>query len=157
MGMAAMLAVLMLGGQASTPAMPTTPPDSPSDPLSPVSLDRVHQGLQRSTLKIPPIDPLPVFRGSVEIDLPLDTPLDAMRRELAADSGYSERRGVDVLGAVMGIVKRVKSARRARAEAEIRREVQAELNAFCAKHDCSALEDGPAPIEGVIIPRRGRP
>jgi hypothetical protein len=54
----------------------------------------------------------------------------------------------------MGIVKRVKAARRARAEAEIRHEVQAELNAFCARHDCSVLESGPPPIEGVIIPRK---
>ena len=152
MGVAATLAVLMLLGG---PQSPLPDPSSPvPDPQPPVSLKRVHEGLQRPTLKIPPIETLPVFRGSVEVDVPLDTPLDAMRRELAADSGYSGRRGIDVLGAVMGIVRRVKSARRARAEADIRKEVQAELNAFCAEHDCSALEDGPAPIEGVIIPRK---
>ena len=150
MGVSATLAVLMLLGGSPIPD-----PQSPiSDPQPPVSLERVHEGLQRPTLKIPPVDPLPVFRGSVEVDLPLDTPLEAMRRELAADSGYSGRRGIDVLGAVMGIVKSIKSARRARAEADIRTEVQAELNAFCAEHDCSALEDGPPPIEGVIIPRK---
>jgi hypothetical protein len=105
-------------------------------------------------LKIPPLEVLPVFRGSVEVELVLDTPLQAMRRELAEDSGYSGRRGVEVLGAVMGIVKRVKAARRARAEADVRQEVQAELNAFCAEHDCSVLEGGSPPIEGVILPRK---
>ena len=82
----------------------------------------------------------------------LDTPLQAMRRELAAESGYSPR--INLLDAVTGIVRRVKAANRARREAEIRADVQAELNAFCAEHDCSVLEDGPPPIEGVIIPRR---
>ena len=146
MGIASVLALLMsIGGQEGTP-IPAPP--------SPVSVERVREGLQRPTLKIPPLEPaIPVFRGSVEVDLPLDTPLQAMRRELAADSGYSGR-GPDIIGAVMGIVKRIKAARRAHAEAEIRKEVQAELNVFCAEHDCSVLEDGPPPIEGVIIPRK---
>lgn len=147
MGTAAALMVFMAVAQSPAPA-----PPSPPDP--PVSVERIREGLQRPTLKIPPVEPLPVFRGSVETDLPLDTPLQAMRRELAAESGYSGGRGFDILGAVMGIVKSVKSAYRAHREAEIRKQVQAELNAFCAEHDCSVLENGPPPIEGVIIPRR---
>ena len=144
MGIVAALTILaLMGGQASP--IP--------DPQSPVSVERVREGLQRPSLKIPPLEVTPVFRGSVEVELVLDTPLQAMRRELAAESGYSGRRP-DIIAAVMGIVSRVKAARRARAEAEIRKEVQAELNAFCAEHDCSVLEDGPPPIEGVIIPRK---
>ena len=165
MGITAALAVLMLiGGQAGAPATPVATTDQgPSDPRSPVpdpqspvSVERVREGLQRHALKIPPLEVLPVFRGSVEVELVLDTPLQAMRRELAQSSGYSGARGVDVLGAVMGIVKGIKAARRTRAEAEIRREVQAELNAFCAEHDCSALEDGPPPIDGIVLPRRSQ-
>lgn len=160
MGIAAALAVLMLmsGSQSPVPdpQLPVAAPQSQvPDPPSPVSVDRVREGLQRPALKIPPIEVLPVFRGSVEIDLPLETPLQAMRRELAADSGYSGKSGFDVLPAVLGIVKRIKASRRAHAEAEIRKEVQAELDAFCAEHDCSVLEKGPLPIEGVIIPRKG--
>jgi hypothetical protein len=149
MGIAAVLMALMAAAQP--PAAPASPPEPP------VSVERVREGLQRPALKIPPIEPsvpVPVFRGAVEVDIPLDTPLQAMRRELAAESGYSGRSGFEVIGAVMSIVKRIKAARRAHAEAEIRTEVQAELNAFCAEHDCSVLEDGPPPIEGVIIPRR---
>ena len=143
-----MLMALMAAAQSPAPA-----PESPPEP--PVSVERVREGLQRPALKIPPIEPaVPVFRASVEVDIPLDSPLQAMRRELAAESGYSGRSGFEVIGAVMSIVKRIKAARRAHAEAEIRAEVQAELNAFCAEHDCSVLEDGPPPIEGVIIPRR---
>ena len=162
MAAAATLIVMMLmGGQDGTPGTPVAPTDqrpsdprsSAPDPKSPVSVERVREGLQRPVLKIPQIEVLPVFRGSVEVDLPLDTPLQAMRRELAAESGYSKR-APDIIGAVMGIVKRVKAARRAHAEAEIRKAVQEELNAFCAQHDCSVLADGPPPIEGVIIPRK---
>jgi len=148
MGIAVALLALMAAAQS-----PASPP--PSAPELPVSVERIREGLQRPALRIPPIEPaVPVFRASVDVDLPLDSPLQAMRRELAADSGYSGRSGFEVIGAVMSIVKRIKAARRARAEAEIRIEVQAELNAFCEEHDCSVLEDGPPPIEGVIIPRR---
>ena len=156
--MAATLVVLVLMGGPQPPIPNPQPPipssQSPIPDPSPVSVERIREGLQRPALKIPAIEVLPVFRGSVEVDLPLDTPLEAMRRELAANSGYVGRSGIDVLGAVMGIVQRIKSARRAHAEAEIRKEVQAELNAFCAEHDCSVLESGPLPIEGVIIPRK---
>ena len=53
----------------------------------------------------------------------------------------------------MGIVKAIKSARRAHTEAEIRNDVQEALTTFCAEHDCSVLADGPPPMEGIVLPR----
>jgi hypothetical protein len=38
---------------------------------------------------------------------------------------------------------------------EIRKEVQAALDAFCVEHDCSVLE-GPPPMEGIVLPRKAR-
>jgi len=162
MAIAATLVVLMLmGGQDGTPATPAATtnnrPDSRSpipDPQTPVSVERVRERLQRPAIKIPPLEVLPVFRESVLVDLPLDTPLQAMRRELAAESGYRGRGGVEVIALVMRMVNGIKAAYRAHKEAEIRERVQVELNAFCAEHDCSVLADGPPPIEGVIIPRQ---
>jgi hypothetical protein len=109
-------------------------------------------------LKIPPIESMPVFRATVEGEAPFDNPLQGMRRELAEyPTGVGGRLGgIDVLPAVMGIVKSIKSAYRAHAEAEIRKEVQAALDAFCAEHDCSVLE-GPPPMEGIVLPRKSRP
>jgi hypothetical protein len=101
---------------------------------------------------------MPVFRATVEGEAPFDNPLQGMRRELAEyPTGVGGRLGgIDVLPAVMGIVKSIKSAYRAHAEAEIRKEVQAALDAFCAEHDCSVLE-GPPPMEGIVLPRKSRP
>ena len=145
----AIVAVLMLSAQDSTPAAPPTPD-------LPVSVENIREGLKRPpALKIPPIDPTPVFRGSVEVDLPLDSPLQAMRRELAAESGYQER-AFNILDAVMGIVHGAKARWRAHTEAELRKEVQAALKAFCDQHDCSVLS-GPPPMEGIVLPRKGRP
>jgi hypothetical protein len=153
MGLAALTMVMLLG-QDSTPAAPPAPE-------YPVSVERVREGLQRPTLKIPPIDPTPVFRATIT-EAALENPLQGMRRELAQDpGGHAGPGGFEVLGAVMGIVKSIKAARRAHAEAEIRRDVQAALDAFCAEHDCSVLESGPPPMEGIVLPHkprdRGRP
>jgi hypothetical protein len=76
-----------------------------------------------------------------------------MRRELAADSGRSGGSGVDVWPMIMGLVHKVKSAHRAWEEAQIRREVEQEITAFCAEHDCSVLEDGPPSLEGIVLPK----
>ena len=54
----------------------------------------------------------------------------------------------------MGIVNGITRARRARAEREIRQDVQAAIDAFCTAHDCSVLENGPPPMEGIILPRK---
>jgi hypothetical protein len=148
----AMAAVLMLLGQDSTPAAPPAPD-------LPVSVEKIREALKRPpTLTIPPVDPTPVFRATIT-EAPFENPLQGMRRELAENPGPVGGRlgGVDVLGAVMGIVKSIKAARRAHAEVEIRKDVQAALNAFCAEHDCAVLEDGPSPMEGIVLPRAARP
>jgi hypothetical protein len=148
MGLAA-LTMLMLLGQDSAPAAPP-PPDLP------VSVENIREGLKRPPgLKIPPIDSTPVFRATIT-EAPFENPLQGMRRELAENPGPVGGRlgGFDVLGAVTGIVKSIKAARRARAEVEIRKEVQEALNAFCAEHDCSVLENGPPPMEGIVLPRK---
>lgn len=148
MDLAALAMLMVLGGQDSTPAAP------PATDL-PVSVEKIREGLKRPALKIPPIDSTPVFRATIT-ETPFENPLQGMRRELAENPGAVGGRlgGVDVLGAVMGIVKSIKSARRAHAEREIRKDVQAALNAFCAEHDCSVLESGPPPMEGIVLPRR---
>ena len=148
MGLVPGLALLMLtlAGQAQAPA-----PAEPTPEL-PVSLERIHEGLQRPKLKIPPIEITPVFRASV-VDAPLDNPLQGMRRELAADSGGRPGSGTDILPAIMGIVNGIKRARRARRRAGIQ-DVQAAIDAFCVEHDCSVLENGPPPMEGIILPRK---
>jgi hypothetical protein len=149
MGIVVLAVMLMAVSQTSAP------PDAPPPAELPVSVERIREGLQRPTLKIPSIDPTPVFRATIEAEAPFDNPLQGMRRELAENpTGVGGRLGgFDVLGAVMGIVKSVKSAYRAHSEVEIRKEVQAALDAFCAEHDCSVLE-GPPPMEGIVLPRK---
>ena len=155
MGVAALALMLMAASQTSTTPPPAAVPDQPAPVTEyPVSVERVREGLQRPTLKIPPIDPTPVFRATTT-EAALENPLQGMRRALAEDpGGHGGAGGFDVLGAVMGIVKSIKAARRAHAESEIRKDVQAALNAFCAEHDCSVLENGPPPLEGIVLPRK---
>jgi hypothetical protein len=154
MRLAVLAVVLMAAGQADNPAAPAPIPDPPA------SVERIREALLRDgehpALKIPPpVDFTPVFRATV-VDKVLDTPLQAMRRELAEDSGYSGRGGVEIIGLVMGMVRSIKAAHRAHEEAAIRKEVQEALNAFCAEHDCTVLADGPPPLEGIVLPT-GRP
>jgi hypothetical protein len=132
-----------------------TPPSPPVGPDLPVSIERIRDALERPILKIPPIEITPVFRARADEFL-FENPVQGMRRELAESSGYTARGGVDVLGLVMGIVQSIKATHRASTEARIRREVEAELTAFCAEHDCSVLEDGPPPMEGIVLPRQTR-
>jgi hypothetical protein len=149
MGGAAVAVLMLLAAQSSVPAAPPPTPDLP------VSVDHIREGLQRPVLKIPPIDPTPVFRATVEADAPFDNPLQGMRRELAEDPGTPLECGpCNVLPLVMGIVRSIKAAHRAHVEAEVRKEVQAALDAFCAEHDCSVLSDGPPPMEGIVLPRK---
>ena len=120
----------------------------------PVSVESVREGLQRpQVLKIRPVEITPIFRAKVDVDLPLETPLEAIRRELAESSGYSGRGGIDILALGMSLVRKIQDVRRAHAEANARREVQEALAAFCATHDCSVLESGPLPLEGIFFPR----
>ena len=157
MGFVVLVLLLMAASQTSTAPPPAAVPNQAPAPAPefPVSVERIREGLQRPTIKIPPIDPTPVFRATIT-EAALENPLQGMRRELAENpTGVGGRLGgFDVLGAVMGIVKSIKAARRAHAEAEIRKDVQAALNAFCAEHDCSVLESGPPPMEGIVLPRR---
>ena len=165
--MLAVAIMVMALSQAATPA-PSTPATAVEIP---VNVEHIREGLKRPpTLKIPPIDSTPVFRATVT-EAPFENPLQGMRRELAEDSGTPIKCGPcntghsdpliqrDVLPLIMGIVHSIKAAHRAREEAVIRTEVQAALNAFCAEHDCSVLEDGASPMEGIVLPRssRGRP
>ena len=136
-----------------TAASPTAAQQPPTGaPELPVSVERMREALQRPQLKIPPIDSTPVFRESIE-EKPFDNPLQGMRRALAEDPGGHGSSGLDVLPLVMGMVKSIKAAHRAHVEAEIRKDVQAALDAFCAEHDCSAIADGPPPMEGIVLPR----
>jgi hypothetical protein len=147
---------MMAASQATVPpaADPSIAPGAALVML--VSVERIHEGMQRPALKIPPpVEFVPVFRATIDERL-FETPLQGMRRELAEDSGYRGTGGVDVLALAMGVVKSIKGAYRAHSEARIRKEVQEALDAFCAEHDCSVLEDGPPPMEGIILPRRHR-
>jgi hypothetical protein len=118
-------------------------------------VERIHEGLLRPALKIPQIEYVPVFRARID-EILWENPLQGMRRELAAESGYSGKAGVDILAAAMSVVRSIKSAYRAHTEARVRKEVQAALDAFCIEHDCSVLEDGPPPMEGIVLPTKRR-
>ena len=148
----------MVAAQAAATAPVTPQPATAADDalVALVSAERIHDGLQRAALKIPPpVEFVPVFRATIDERL-FETPLQGMRRELAEDSGYRGKAGVDVLALAMGVVKSIKGAYRTYSEARIRKEVQEALDEFCAEHDCSVLSDGPPPMEGIVLPRRRR-
>ena len=107
------LGVFMVASQvtATVPAAPATT-SAPDDALvALVSVERIREGLQRPGLKIPPFEFVPVFRATVDERL-FENPLQGMRRELAENSGYSGRGGVDVLALAMGLVKSIKGVSR---------------------------------------------
>jgi hypothetical protein len=148
----------MMAAQAVATMLPTTQPASAADNalLALVSVERIHEGLQRPALKIPPpVEFIPVFRATVDERL-FENPLQGMRRELTEDSGYRGKSGVDVLALATGMVKSIRGVYRAYSEARIRKEVDEALAVFCAQHDCSVLADGPPPMEGIVLPRRNR-
>jgi hypothetical protein len=145
---------------------PSGPKATASD--EPVSAGRISEGLRRSELELPPIPAVPpTFR--TEVIGRLETPLDVIRRELQEEAGVRWKpRGpqtttawgssvatVDVLPALVGLVNKIKDIRRQHAEADARRMVQRELDAFCMTHDCSDIERDPA-TEGVIVPSPSR-
>ena len=148
---------MMAASQAAAPPSPPVPSGAPDTALvATVSVDRIREGLQRPALKIPPpAEFVPVFRATIDERL-FENPLQGMRRELANDSGYRGKAGVDVLALAMGVVKSIKGAYRSYTEARIRKEVQEALDAFCVEHDCSVLSDGPPPMEGIVLPRKSR-
>jgi len=153
MGGAAFAVLMLLAGQDRAAAAPPAPD-------VPASVERIREALlhdwQRPALKIPPVDPTPVFRVTI-VDKVLDNPLQAMGRELAEDPGTPVKCvPCNVLPLVMGMVHSIKAAHRAHEEAAIRKEVQEALNAFCTEHDCSALAEGPPPLEGIMLPSKAQ-
>lgn len=139
-------------------------PDTDEQAL-PVSVERVYEGLQRAPLKIPPLDSAANFRIRIEErTFPLETVLEAVRRELAAQvrgPNASQRTftgaqplivSPNMIDVVTTIVGRINKARRERAERVVREEIAQELTAFCAEHDCSVYETSPNPHEGIILP-----
>src|SRR5687768_6612799 len=97
---------MMAASQAVAPSSPPVTSGAPDSALiAVVSVDRIHEGLQRPALKIPaPVEFVPVFRATIDERL-FENPLQGMRRELAEDSGYRGKAGVDVLAHAMGVVK----------------------------------------------------
>src|SRR5688572_4900748 len=82
---AAALAVSLAAG-SQTPAGQSAGPDGTT---LPVSIERVQEGLQRPPgLKLPNPEEMAYFRATIEEALPLDSVLDAMRRDLARWRGY---------------------------------------------------------------------
>jgi len=130
----------------------------------PVSLERVRTGLQRSVaLRLPSEPDAAHFRVDVTEEYwRIETVLEAVRRELAADvavkhviptGGPSQPLvSVDLLRLGLMLKDQLNAARRARAERNARREVQEALAEFCAAHDCSVLSDDPhqSITEGVL-------
>jgi hypothetical protein len=98
-----------------------------------------------------PSDIGPMFRVEVHATPRLETVLDAVRRELAANPrehsdaplpGAVWAAEVDVLPAIVGLVRQLQRARRERSERRIRDEVSAELALFCDVNDCAASNEG---------------
>ena len=148
------MALMLIGGADQSPEpAPASPPA---------------EAARRPPLAIPPLPPLaetPTFTVVIEErSFPSETVLEAMRRDLAAQPtfrvgpgiGPTPIVGVDLLGLAMTVGERIDQARRARAERGAREEVEAELAAFCATHDCSVVEAGVSPREGVLIPPKPR-
>jgi len=115
------------------------------------------RGLQaQPRLQMPqPSDIGPMFRVEVQAGPRLETVLDAVRRELAANPReHSDTlfpiavpaAKVDVLPAIVGLARQMQRARRERFERRIHDEVSAELAEFCEINDCAA------PNEGLLLP-----
>jgi hypothetical protein len=135
--------------------------DAHGDALPSPPPERISQAVHDPpALQIPPVTaPEPTFHVDVQATPPLETPLDAVRKELAATAGAGGRRPtgsggatplaqVDVLPAIYAAIHAYGAMRREHAEADARRQVVEDLARFCAVHDCSQVE--PA-VEGVIV------
>ena len=116
-----------------------------------------------SATTFPVSTPQPTFHVDVDARFPRQTPLDALRAELAADRGVTVRKlantggspplvQIDLLPTINGTIQAISRFRRARAEENARRHVTEDLALFCEVHDCSHIEQ--APIEGVILSDR---
>jgi len=116
----------------------------------PVSLERIKEHLNRPPALQLPAEREPDFRETVieAFTLP-ETVLDALRRSLAGE--LTPKRippgtitppliAVDLLQVATQVKRQVSGAMRARARRNARADVAAELEQFCAEHDCSVLE-----------------
>lgn len=165
--LAATAAVAMLAsGQA-----PESPFQRPDDAAVTASTERLREALKRPALQMPPPpDTIPTFRITVEAPFPFESVLDGVRRELARQPGRPIAApfvgstplpgsgggfSMDLVGPAIWAAFKTYEALRARADRNTIRDIQAEHEAFCAEHDCSVLEAGPEPPEGVILPRAG--
>jgi hypothetical protein len=150
----------------AVPAQQSTPGGGAPAETSPVSVERVGEGLKRPEgLRIPPMPEPPAVQFRIEVEglFRTESVLDGVRRDLGARPGVAAGRptgpgsplaggGMDLLGLAKGLVNSFNDARRARAERNTRREVQEALAAFCRVHDCSIVEQGPPPPEGIALP-----
>jgi hypothetical protein len=147
------MSAALLGAFLSSAAAQSLPGGAPGAPSGDaISAARVSQGLQaQPRLQMPlPSDLTPTFR--VEVQAPrLETVLDAVRRELGANPrehsntplpGTVWAAEVDVLPAIVGLVRQLQRARRERSERRIHDEVIAKLAAFCVVNDCAATNEG---------------
>lgn len=158
-----LILIAVAGSGLATPALARaqTQDRAPAPVTTVVSPDHVSEGLRRPELFIPPAEVQePTFRSAVTGKL--ETPLDVIRRELQEEARLHPWESahyqpgviyqVDVLPALISLVKNIKRIRYEHAEEEARQMVQEELAAFCAQHDCAEAADQ-LPLEGVLLPR----
>lgn len=155
------LAVMLAADTQSTE--PTAA--APDVAALPISLDRIREGLERPTLKIPPpTESLATFRSGIEDKAPaFESVLEGMRRDLALWSGSGAAGpqapdtnsipaarnvgGVDLLSIGSALKKKWNEAKSER----VRRDVTEELAAFCKVNDCTVLEGGVSTTpEGIV-------
>lgn len=135
-------------------------PDAMPYPV--VSTGRLRDALRGTLLRIPamPAPETATFHVEIHAPWPVETPLDAVRKELAAAARTNTPRlrtatgaipivQLDAMPAIENAIHRVRAIRREHAEDVARREVADDLAQFCAAHDCSQADE--QSIEGVII------
>ena len=123
---------------------------SDAGPLAlPLSVERIHERLNRPALQLG-LETKADFRATVvEAYTPPETVLEALRRKLSGD--VTAKRvppgtiapplvSVDLLQIASYVKRQIGAALRARAERNARADVAAALAEFCAQHDCSVLE-----------------
>ena len=90
----------------------------------------------------------------------IESVIEAMRRDLAESPGVPinapsalpmSRAGGPVGIELIGLARSVIRATR---ERNARNTVAEALREFCAQRDCTTVETGPQPIEGVVLPTR---
>lgn len=162
------------GTHADTQA-PGRPPEAPAAPPGdeqatpppatlPISVDRIRALLARpESLSLPDLSAfaqMAYFRVTVEEELVIESVIEAMRRDLAESPGVpidppsalpmsraGGAAGIELIGLARSVI-------RATRERNARHTVEDALREFCAQRDCTSVEAGPQPIEGVLLPTR---